>query len=453
MQSEGWSSQRLYRPYLRASLIVAVTLGFSTGAAILIMPLLGMERSLTWVTHGQSHGIAQLFGWAGLFVMGFAFHVVPRFFSSATRYPTPQRVSMWLTITGLLLRFTGQSMYKSSVADPLLVSGGIALAAGLMLFAWTLFDVVRGSTDKSGPAELWMISGIFWSATSGILHLAIVLRMSTGSSPLGYALWNEALIYAALFGFVGSFIFGVSARAIRGFLVLKPAHLRVNRAALAIVNSGLVVLVIVRFAEFDQTFASIGLMLIASGALLYVLALRILEPAAGVARRFTVGYRRYGTFIRVAYAWLVIGCLMLVVTALDSSGATDLLPPGVALPVLHVLTMGFVTTLIMSAASRLVPIFEGSDIQYPRLLDATFVLITASTALRILFGYSTSELSVRALGASGGLGLLAIILFAVVMFQALSKDARTSYAARAAAFGQVKFHTVKYPNRRNKQQN
>jgi hypothetical protein len=47
MTSDGWSSQRLYRPFIRASLIIAIVLGFSTGAAILIMPLLGMDRSLT----------------------------------------------------------------------------------------------------------------------------------------------------------------------------------------------------------------------------------------------------------------------------------------------------------------------------------------------------------------------------------------------------------------------
>jgi hypothetical protein len=43
MTSEGWSLQRLYRPFIRASLIIAIVLGFSTGAAILIMPLLGIE--------------------------------------------------------------------------------------------------------------------------------------------------------------------------------------------------------------------------------------------------------------------------------------------------------------------------------------------------------------------------------------------------------------------------
>ncbi|MBI4306629.1 MAG: hypothetical protein HY678_09965, partial [Chloroflexi bacterium] len=34
----AWSAQRLYRPYLRAAVIVALTLGFSTGAGALLLP-------------------------------------------------------------------------------------------------------------------------------------------------------------------------------------------------------------------------------------------------------------------------------------------------------------------------------------------------------------------------------------------------------------------------------
>ncbi len=142
MTSEGWSLQRLYRPFIRASLIIAIVLGFSTGAAILIMPLLGIERSLTWVTHSQSHGVAQLFGWAGLFIMGFAYHVVPRFFISSIRYSLPQKLSLWFVVAGLVLRFSGQSMYKTSLADPLIAAGGILLFVGLLVFGWTLLEVV-----------------------------------------------------------------------------------------------------------------------------------------------------------------------------------------------------------------------------------------------------------------------------------------------------------------------
>jgi uncharacterized protein involved in response to NO len=445
MTSEGWSSQRLYRPFIRASLIIAITLGFSTGAAILIMPLLGMDRSLTWVTHSQSHGIAQLFGWAGLFVMGFAYHVVPRFFSSSIRYPLPQKFSMWLVITGLLFRFTGQSVYKTSFADQLVVIGGVLLLAGMIVFGWTLLNTVRLSSSKSGPAEIWIISGMFWSVVAGGLHLAVTLRMAIDSSPLGHPLWNEALIYTALFGFIASIIFGVSARAIRGFLLLKPMYERANRLALGIIQLGLVILIVGRFADLDQGVASAGLILASIGALLYVYALRVLEPAAGSAKRFAVGYERYGLLIRTAYGWLVLGCLMLILTALDSAGVTDVMPAEVSLPVMHVFTLGFVTTLIFGAASRFISIFEGSDIHHPRLMDTAFVLITISVALRVGFGFTISELGERALGASGGIGFIGIILFAIVALKAMGQSARDTYAKRAAEFGRVKFNAAKRP--------
>lgn len=445
MTSEGWSSQRLYRPFIRASLIIAVVLGFSTGAAILIMPLLGMDRSLTWVTHSQSHGIAQLFGWAGLFVMGFAYHVAPRFFNSSIRYPLPQKLSMWLVIAGLLFRFSGQSLYKTSLADPLVVIGGLLLFAGLLVFAITLFEVVRLSPRKSGSAEIWMISGIFWSVVSGALHFAITLRMAIDSAPLGDAHWNEALIYTALFGFISSFIFGVSARAIRGFLLLKPMHERVNRISLGTVQIGLVVLIAGRFLDLDQEIASSGLIIASVGAIFYVFALRVLEPASGPVRRFAVGYERYDWLIRTAYAWLVLGSVMLILTALDDAGVTDVMPVEVSLPVMHVFTLGFVTTMIFGAASRFIPIFGGADIRHPRLMDAAFALITISVLLRVGFGFTISEMGERALGVSGGIGFIGIVLFAIVAFQAMTESARAAYAERAAMFGQIKFDTTRRP--------
>ena len=443
MTSEGWSSQRLYRPFIRASLIVAIVLGFSTGAAILIMPLLGMDRSLTWVTHAQSHGVAQLFGWAGLFVMGFAYHVVPRFFSSSIRYPVPQKLSMWLVIAGLVLRFSGQSMYKTSFADPLVAAGGITLFVGMMVFGWTLLDVVRQSPKKTGPAEIWILSGILWAVISGALHLAITIRMAIDSAPLAHGGWNEAFIYVALFGFISSFIFGVSATAIRGFLLLKPMYERVNVVALWLLQLGLTLLVIGRFADLDQNVVSIGLILSSTGAALYVYALRILEPSSGQPRRFAVGYERYGWLVRSAYGWLVVGCVMLVITALDSAGVTDVLAAEVSLPVMHVFTLGFITTLIFGVASRFIPIFEGADIHHPRLMDAAFGLITLSVLLRVVFGFSIYDIGEQALGLSGGVGFLGICLFAIVAFQAMTPSARAAYEKRAAAFGQIRFDAVR----------
>ena len=233
---------------------------------------------------------------------------------------------MWLVVIGLLLRFTGQSMYKTAFADPLVLAGGISLFAGLAVFALTLFDVIRLSKSRTGPAELWLVSGVFWSIVAGASHLAVTVRMAIESAPLGYGPWNEALIYVALFGFISSFIFGVSARAIRGFLVLKPMYENLNRVALVMIQTGLIVLIVGRFLDLDQAIASVGLVLLAIGAGTFTYALRVLEPASGPTRRFAVGYAHYDWLVRTAYVWLVLGSIMLVLTALDDAGVTDLMP-------------------------------------------------------------------------------------------------------------------------------
>ena len=74
-----WSVQRLYRPFIWTSLLVALIYGFGTGAGMMLAPAFGIDRGLWWIVHGQAHGVAQIFGWGGLFMMGVSFHVVPRF--------------------------------------------------------------------------------------------------------------------------------------------------------------------------------------------------------------------------------------------------------------------------------------------------------------------------------------------------------------------------------------
>jgi hypothetical protein len=443
MTSENWSTQRLYRPFVRSSVIIAVVLGFSTGAAILIMPLLGFERSLTWNTHSQSHGIIQIFGWAGLFVMGLAYHVVPRIFNRPIRYPVPQRLSMWLVISGLLLRFTGQALYKLPIAGLLMTASGISLFIAMLVFAWTLYEVIRYSTSKSGPAEIWLIAGVIWSVLSGAIHLAVTFRMAMQGAPLGHTPWNEALIYAAIFGFITSFIFGISARAIRGFLLLKTMHERMNRVSLILVQVGLAVLIVGRFGELGQVVAPVGLILTSVGAGLFIVALRVLEPTNKSVHRIAIGYKRYDWYVRAGFSWLLLGCVMLTLIALDEAGLTNAIAPQVSLPVMHVLALGFVTNLIFGAASRFIPIFEGADIRYPRLMDAAFILLTVSVIIRLAFGFSISQIGERALGFSGASGFIGVIIFATMVFQVMTQSARDAYAMRVAAFGRVKFEMIR----------
>jgi hypothetical protein len=439
MTFESWSTQRLYRPFIRSSAIIAVLLGFSTGTAILIMPLLGFESSLTWLTHSQSHGIIQIFGWAGLFVMGLAYHVGPRIFNTPIRYPVPQRLSMWLVILGLLMRFTGQTLYTLPIAGIFLMAAGILLFIAMFVFAWTLYGVIRYSASKSGPAEIWLVTGVIWSVLSGALHLAIMFRMAMISEPLADPSWNEALIYVAVFGFITSFIFGISVKGIRGFLLLKPTHQRMNRLSLVLLQTGLVMVVVGRFGELGQAVAPIGLVLTSVGAGMFPVALRLFEPASKSIYRIPVGYLRYHWYVRLGFSWLLLGCAMLILIALGEIGLINMIAIQVSLPVTHVLTLGFVTNLIFGAASRFIPIFEGADIRYPQLMNAAFILLTVSVVLRLAFGFSISEIGELALGISGVTGFIGIILFSIMIFQVMTPAARDAYTTRVAAIGKVKF--------------
>jgi len=130
-----WSVQRLYRPFIWTSLLVALIYGFGTGAGIMFAPAFGIDRGLWWIVHGQAHGVAQIFGWGGLFMMGVSFHVVPRFRNGPIEFPWPQRAVLVLVVLGISLRFFGQSLQRRSFSPDLLDASGVVLLAGMLIYA------------------------------------------------------------------------------------------------------------------------------------------------------------------------------------------------------------------------------------------------------------------------------------------------------------------------------
>lgn len=116
------------------ALAVALALGFTTGAGMLMIPIFGPPDGVTWRTHTQAHGVAQTLGWAGLFVMGVAYHVVPRFRNFAMPVVWPQYVSLLLILIGVMLRFLGQAFHTLAVSDWLIWTSAVLLVLGAVLF-------------------------------------------------------------------------------------------------------------------------------------------------------------------------------------------------------------------------------------------------------------------------------------------------------------------------------
>ncbi len=94
----------------------------------------------------------------------------------------------------------------------------------------------------------------------------------------------------------------MSNRAVIGFLGLKPSHKRAELGAWVLVNSGLVVLVVSRVFETQPEVTSIAALKLSAGMILFVYAIRVLEPSSTRRPPISPGaYPRFGYFLRSAY--------------------------------------------------------------------------------------------------------------------------------------------------------
>lgn len=435
-----WSAQRLYRPFVRASLAVALTLGFTTGAGMLLAAALGVDRGIWWVTHTQAHGMAQLFGFAGLFTMGIASHVVPRFRNGSIWFPWPQRASLTLVLLAIVLRFTGQMVNEHPATGILAILSGVLLLAGALVYATAMFAVLFGGRNPVGMVERWIFAGTTWLAISASIHMALTVWLFANEASIAPIYLNSAVIYSALLGFVASFLMGVSTRAVSGFLGLRSTFKRLEMASFAVFQSGLLLAVFSLALEASVETTAAGLLIVAIGVVMFIAALRIFEPS--VVRRVPISpgaYTRFEWFIRGAYAWFLVGVVFVVIESTEVLFDIDILPVANASPILHVLTVGFVTSMIIGMGSRMIPLFEGAIVPGRRALDAALALLVISIVTRTSAGFTLEDFTDPILAISGISGLLAIILSTPAVIGSMRESSRAKYRALAQEFGRVKW--------------
>jgi len=423
-----WAEQHLYRPFVRAAIVVALTLGFTTATVILILVASGETIGLAWSTYLQSHGVAQLFGWAGLFIAGIAMHVVPRFRGDAPiRFPWPQRAILTLVLTGISLRAIGQIAHESPTSEPLLIASGLALLAGYATFAFTLASVLRGGRPSGTPVERWLWAGLAWVLAAAVLHLAITWQIATDDSPVAPARLNNAFVLAATFGFVVHFLLGISLRATSGFIRLRPYRQRLELIAFLLVEAGLVTHTIAAVLDWSVRTQQIGVVLLAAGLALFTVALRVLEPPTAPRTGAPGAYPRYPWILIAAYCWLLVGAITLAGHAGETLDWWQWPIPSQSLG-LHIVTLGFITMTIIGFSARTLPLFAGRLLHRHWPLDLAFISINASVALRLLFSIDGAPASTRSLALSGALALLALIAFAITIWPLLSDDRRFEHS-------------------------
>jgi hypothetical protein len=415
----------IYRRFFKAGIAILLTVGGLWGAIALVQlatdRTLGEFRLLATI---HSHAHAMIFGWVGLFVMGFAYQSFPRFRMTKLWRPEFANASFYLMLAGIGLRIAAEQLERGPAA---LALGGISAAAELgaiVIFLIVLRKTVGQSIGPRSPYEWFIGAGLAWFLVQAVASSFFFFAKATAASATALlervALFDAPLRDMQLLGFAALMIAGVSQRFVPIVYGL-PAPRRARQRELFWLMNGSLLLAIASFPLFELTHRAI----FASALQLAYLAMlgwvALLIDQVGVFRRAGETDRSL-KFIRAAYAWLALSMLMLA--ALPAYGISRSEPFSHAWwgAHRHAFTVGFVSMMIIGVSSRIVPILSGVKGEGLTRLWGPFLLLNLGCAGRVALEVLTDfapGAAYRWIGVTGFIEVAALAWWGVGMWRVM----------------------------------
>jgi uncharacterized protein involved in response to NO len=456
------------------ALLLGAGIGFVFAAVLSVTEATGTATGPWWLALVQAHGHIQLFGWAGLLIIGVGLHFLPRLRGAGLAFPALVPWLLAALTSGMLLRALCQPLAALSIAPVwrvgLALSGVLECAGVGMVIVLLVATSRRAAPIRTRPA-LWSVlpyvALAFTSlATAAVVNLVNVLLAAV--SPLGIVpSAGDALnVTLGLFGFLIPMTLAMSVRSLPMYAGLDAFPTRTLRPTAFTYLVGLLLVSVGTVAGnqigmWSGVAAGVGSALI--GAMLIVntilfgrlmrlrgrLPERVtqLAPAPTAAARNYVAQVRaergaYGPFVALiasAFTWALLGGALL---AANGIAAIVGQPPFVTLDAArHALTVGYIALLICGIAPRMLPGFSGGRIRSPHLVAATLWLGNLAAILRVgalLAAPALDSLGSRgrlidqlAFGLSGPLGLALAVCLLVNVWPALWARITITIAPRA----------------------
>jgi uncharacterized protein involved in response to NO len=360
-----------------------------------------------WVVLVQVHGTIQLFGFAALFVMGVALHVLPRFRGA----PTPSRIvtatAFCGTVGAIVVRAVAQPWMELPGRDLFLALSSVLLVVATSSFAIGALLALRGGANPHRPDELVMAAGVLAAPLAAVL-VAIGMPLS-GAPLLVDASADDRAVWAMLLGSLSTLVFGVWARLAPGFVASPPARpgRLLPAAALWMVGAAGIVA--------DVPFAALPLVV---GLCALAWTLGVFGPS--IARQRLPAHARTTLIaVRSAFVWALVGAVLLALyqlrAAVTGSDASYLEVSAAR----HAFALGFVTIMIYGVAARALPSFTDRQLWSPSLHLVTIALANAGVVLRVApqaLG-ADGAIAGTVVGLSGVVAYVALVTFAVNMLQ------------------------------------
>jgi hypothetical protein len=410
----------IYRPFFRAGILVVLTLGAAWGAYLLLRIAWSGSFTAAGLHDVNAHGHAQIFGWVGLFVMGFAYQAFPRFKHTSLASPRLAWLSLWLMLVGLVGRSVAEPMASLVPwTGPLAVASAWLEVGSIGLFSWVTVATWRAAGKGLAFYDYYIASALGWFVVQAVAE-ALYLRatLAAGSREELLTLvrdWQGAIREMQIHGFALLMILGVSQRVFHHFYGFPAPSRRLSLAALVCLDlavtgeiAGLILMRGAGHAWAGLWYASV--LLLVGTVVALVCNWRVFGRAAEPDRSLK--------FLRAAYAWLLVSLGMLVLLPAYQFALLPVLAPSSEAATLgfshayygairHAITVGFISLMITGVAARVVPTLNGVDLHRLTPLWVPFLLLNAGCALRVV-AQTLTDFTPHAYPVAGASGLLEV---------------------------------------------
>lgn len=429
----------IYRRFFKAGVVVVLTAGAAWGALLLLR--IGWNKAFTSISiHDvNAHGHAQIFGWVGLFVMGFAYQAFPRMKHTSLWRPDLAIMSFFLMVFGIFARAIGEPLFNRPMFRELAVAAGLAEIAAICIFIAVLLNTFRISGKPYERHEAFILAalgffffqavydlGLLYATTAAIDRSQLLQLVATYQAPL-----RDLQIH----GFALLMILGVGIR-------MFPALFGMARPGPRLVTGSFIIMIVAILGE-----AAFFLVMRRTGDYRWAIpmyASMVALAVASVALTFRWGFLSRPTesdrstkFVRFAVAWLHTSMFLLVLvpvymlfvlTGADSLSASgqDALSIGFSHAyygaVRHAITVGFISLTILGMAAKVVPTLNGVDIRRLNGLWIPFILVNAGCLMRVAFQIATDfrEWAYPVAGVSGLLELSGIAIWGIHLWRIMN---------------------------------
>jgi len=438
----------IYRPFFRAGIGVVLTLGAAWGVWLLVRIAIAGKLSAASLHEVNAHGHAQIFGWVGLFVMGFGYQAFARFKHADLAFPRLAYATLWMMLSGLVCR---------SLAEPLAAHAGwlgaVAVvasaieAAAIALFALNCWVTLRGAPRGLEHFDFYILVALAWFVIQAVyetVYLAATLAAPDSEHLLQLvATWQGPLREIQIHGFAGLMILGVSQRMFHHFYGFHRPNARTSVVALVALNVALLGIVagLVLMQRVQHLWALLwyaAVLVQAAATVILVTGWRIFSPAKDADRSLK--------YLRSAYVWLFISLAMTVLLPFHQRWLLPYLAPHSAAvqigfshayygAIRHAVTVGFVSLMIMGVAAKVVPTLAGFDVRRLSSLWTPLLLVNTGCAIRVSMQALTDFVPAAfpAAGVSGLLELTGLALWGGHLLRLMSVRAQQAAAAEALA--------------------